>query len=93
MVSIVSYSTSYDSDALLVIVVTYSRQLAGVVAVGVWAAAEPRRAARHRVQSLGQVRGPLEDNLLGQPLGVPGVARHQLGQPAESVVYTRLLQG
>ena len=88
-----SYNTSYDCDALFVIAITYSRQLASVVAVGVWAAAEPRRAARHRVQSLGQVRGPLEDNLLGQPLGVPGVARHQLGQAAESVVYTRLLQG
>ena len=84
---------TYDSDSLFLIVVTYSRKLAGVVAVGVWASSEPRRAARHRVQSLGQVRGPLEDNLLGQPLGIPGVARHQLGQTAESVIYTRLLQG
>ena len=83
----------YDSDALSVIVITYSRKLAGVVAVGVWAASEPRRAARHRVQSLGEVRSPLEDNLLRQPLGVAGVARHQLGQAAESVIYTRLLQG
>ena len=83
----------YDSDALFVIVITYSRKLAGVVAVGVWAASEPRRAARHCVESLGQVRSPLEDNLLRQPLGVAGVARHQLGQAAESVIYTRLLQG
>ena len=81
----------YDSDAVFVIVITYSRQLAGVVAVGVWAASEPRRAARHRVKSLGEVRSPLEDNLLRQPLGVAGVARHQLGQATEPVVDTRLL--
>ena len=80
------------TPCLLLLLITYSRQLTGVVAVGVWAASEPRRAARHRVQSLGQVRSPLEDNLLRQPLGVAGVARHQLGQAAESVVYTWLLQ-
>ena len=45
------------------------------------------------VESLGQVRRPLEHDLLRQLLGVAGVARHQLGQAAESVIYTRLLQG
>ena len=71
---------------------TYCRKLTGVVGVGVWPRSEAG-APGHRVQSLGEVGGPLEDNLLGQPLGIPGVARHQLGQAAESVVYTRLLQG
>ena len=38
------------------------------------------------VESLGQVRRPLEHDLLGQLLGVAGVARHQLAQPLEPVV-------
>ena len=70
---------------------TYGRQLTGVVGVTV---RSPRQSCSswHCVQSLGQVGSSLEDHLLGQSLGVPGVAGNQLGQPGEPVVYARLLQ-
>ena len=48
---------------------------------------------RHGVERLGQVCGALEDDLLGQLLGVAGVAGHQLAQAVEPEVYVGLGQG
>ena len=64
-------------------------QLAGV-------SVEARHVLRHRrgpVERLRQVGGSLQDDLLRQLLGVPGVSRHQLAQPLEPVVYRGLRQG
>ena len=70
-------------------------QLAGVVAVGGGGVARTAQTsrARHGVQRLGEIGGALQHHLLRQPLGVAGVARHQLRQPAEPVVDRRLVEG
>ena len=58
-----TYSVYLSFRRLNIVDSTYCRKLTGVVGVGVWPRSEAG-APGHRVQSLGEVSGALEDDLL-----------------------------
>ena len=71
--------------------VLYRRQLARVVGVRVRSAS--KASSGHRIQRLGQVGSSLQNDLLGKPLWISRVSRHQFAQPAEPVINRRLVEG